>query len=302
MKELHDFLAEIDTVDEEGQKAIAELVEKTTDLKQLPIIARKIMQVIENPRSTAGDLERVIHSDQALSTKMLKIANSSFYGLLRKVTTLQRAILVVGFKAIKDIAVSTAILNMYRSSDPFSIKLWEHAVGSGIAARIISLEFDQTEVEEAFIGGLLHDLGKSLLLRNHPDEIKDIWRQVQADPTLDETDLEKKQFGFSHTHAGGFLARAWNLSPSLEAIVRYHHHLPEILWTDIYMELKLDIAIVALADRFCKYLGIGYDEPNDEVELVKCPENEFLKINEARIGEIAEEVKLAFFTENQIFS
>ena len=165
MKELYDFLGEIDQLSDEGSEKLDKLIKKTSELKQLPIVARKIMQVIEDPKSTAGHLEEVIKSDEALTLKILKIANSSFYGLLRKVNTLQRAILVVGFKAIKDIAVSTAILNMYRSSESISIKMWEHAVGCGIAARMLSLEFDKTETEEAFVAGLLHKIGRSLLLR-----------------------------------------------------------------------------------------------------------------------------------------
>lgn len=301
MKELHDFLAEIDAVTEEGKREIIALIEKTSDLKQLPLVARKIMQVIENPRSTAGDLERIIKSDQALTTKLLKIANSSFYGLLRKVNTLQRAILVVGFKAIKDIAVSTAILNMYRSSNPLSIKQWESAVGSGIASRLLSLEFESTEADEAFIGGLLHNLGEALLLRTNPDETRQIYEAMQSDPMPEQHKLENEIFHFSHAQAGGILARSWNLSPGLEAIIRYHHNLPEILWTELEMNVKTDIAIVCYSDRFCRYLGIGYDKPHPETEMYECPENEFLNIPQNRIDEMIEEIKLAFYAESQLF-
>ncbi len=302
MNEIYDFLAEIDSLDETGQKELELLINKTSDLKQLPLIARKIMQVIENPKSTAYDLERVIQSDQSLTAKLLKISNSSFYGLLRKVNTLQRAILVVGFKTIKDIAVSTAILSMYRSSDPHSIKLWEQAIGVGIACRILSLEFQDTDTDEAFVAGLLHNLGKTLMLRADGDAVKSIYDRQQKDPAANELELEKEAFHFAYTHAGGTLIRNWNLAPSLEAAVRYHSHLPEVLWTDIDMDIKVTIAIVSYAKRLCRQLGIGWNAADPSVDLVNCPEIEFMKISPERILEIADEVKLAFFEENQLFA
>jgi len=302
MEELYDFLGEIDKLDDESQADLEKLIDRTSEIKQLPLVARKIMQVIEDPRSTAGDLENVIKSDQALTIKILKIANSSFYGLLRKVNTLQRAILVVGFKAIKDIAVSTAILNMYRSSDPYSIKLWEQAIGTGIASRLVSLEFENTDTEEAFIGGLLNGIGKVLFIRTYPNEMKTIRKAMEKDPSLDELDLERDAFGFCHTHAGGQLARNWNLSPTLEAVIRYHHNLPEVLWTEIVTKVKLNIAVVALARKICVYLGIGYDKPNPNMEIIASKENEFLQIADGRMTELIDEIKLAFYEESQLFA
>lgn len=302
MNDFHDFLSQIDTLPPEGQEELERLIERTNELKQLPLVARKIMQVIENPKSTAGDLEKIMESDQALTLKILKIANSSFYGLLRKVNTLQRAILVVGFKAIKDIAVSTAILNMYRSSDPHSLKIWENAIGVGIATRMLSLEFDKTDVEEAFVSGLLHNVGKTLLLRNFPAQMREIYAQVMANPNVDDLALEKEAFGFTHTHASGSLAKRWNLSPSLEATVRYYPFFREVSWTELDMPVKLSIALVSVAARICRRLGIGYENPMPGFNPWNCPEVEFLDLGEARLNEVMEQVNLAFYAESQFFA
>ena len=302
MKELYDFLSEIDSLDEQGENELRTLIGKTTDLKQIPLVARKIMQIIEDPKSTAGDLERVIQMDQALTVKILKIANSSFYGLLRKVNTLQRAILVVGFKSIKDIAVSTAILSMYRSSDPASVKLWEHAIGAGIASRLLSLEFESTETEESFVGGLLHDLGKVLMLKAKPKIAKPILAAYQNDHGFDELEAERKEFHFCHTHAGGQLVRSWNLAPTLEAVMRYHHHLREVLWTDIDMAVKTNIAIVSYSNRICRRLGIGYEKPQPDYDVTECPEVEFLNLPQERIDQLIEEINLANYEESQLFA
>jgi len=300
MKEIIDFFAEINTLSEESKKTIGQIIEATPEIKQLPMVARKIMAIVENPKSTAGDLEKIISSDQALTTRLLKIANSSFYGLLRKVNTLQRAILVIGFKQIKDIAISNAALNLYRNSDPFSQKLWEHAVGNAIATRMISLEFDRTEADEAFIAGLLHDLGKVVLIRAKPEETKAIWKAIH-DPKVDQLEMEMKIFGFSHTHIGGALAHMWNLPEATEYTIRYHHHLREILWTEAPMELKTVIAIVGLADKYCRFLGIGFDHPIKETDIFGSPEAEFLNIPKLRMEEYIEEIKLAFYAESQLF-
>ncbi|RJO66539.1 MAG: HDOD domain-containing protein [Myxococcales bacterium] len=302
MRELYDFLKEIDTLDAAGERTLNELVERIGEVKQLPLVARKILAVVEDPKSTAGSLERVIQADQALTTKLLKIANSSFYGLLRKVNTLQRSILVVGFKAIKDIAVSTAILNMYRSSEPVSIKFWEAAVGTGIATRLLSLEFESTDTEEAFVGGLLHNVGKTLMLKTNPEATLKIYLETANDPKADLLALEKKTFGFAYTHAGGRLAHLWNLAPTLEAVIRYHQNFKEVSWTETDLVVKTNIALVSLAQRICRKLGIGYDKPLPEFDVIACPEQEFLKINAQRTAEITEEVKLAFFAESQLFA
>ncbi len=302
MKELFDFFEELDTLSPEGRQALDAMMRRNTELNQLPMVAQKVMRIIDNPNSTAGDLERVILNDQALTTKILKIANSSFYGLLRAVSTLQRAILVVGFKAVKDIAVSTAILNMYKSSDPLSIKLWERAVGAGIAARMLSLEFESTDVDESFIGGLLHGMGKVLLLRNYPEETRRVYEIMQDDPDSDEISLEMEIFQFAHTHVSGEMARNWNLSNKLESVLRYHRNLPEMLWTDLEMEIKTNIAIVSLALRFCRHLGIGWDEPHPNFNIADCAENDFLRVPKERLDEMLEQIKLAFFSESQLFA
>lgn len=302
MNDFHDFLSNIDELSPEGQEELERLIDRTNELKQLPLVARKIMQIIENPKSTAGDLEKIMESDQALTLKILKIANSSFYGLLRKVNTLQRAILVVGFKAIKDIAVSTAILNMYRSSDPHSLKLWENAVGVGIATRMLSLEFDKTDVEEAFVSGLLHNVGKTLVLRNFPGQTREIYAQVMKDPNTNELELEKDAFGFTHTHASGVLAKRWNLSSSLEATVRYYPFFREVSWTELDMPVKLSIALVSVATRICRRLGIGYENPMPDFNPWNCPEIEFLDLGEDRLNEVMEQVNLAFYEESQFFA
>ncbi len=300
MKEIFDFFSEINQIDQAAEEDLQNIIESTSDIKQLPMVARKIMAIVENPRSTAGDLEKVISSDQALTTRLLKIANSSFYGLLRKVNTLQRAILVVGFKQIKDIAISNAALNLYRTSDQLSVKLWEHAVGCAIATRMISLEFDRTEADEAFISGLLHDLGKAALVRAKPDEMREIWKRSH-DPETEQLDVELELLGFSHTHIGGALANRWNLSETIEQTIRYHHHMREVLWTECSMEIKTVVALVSLADKYCRYLGIGYDHPLTDTDIKGSAEAEFLNLPEARLDEYIEEIKLAFYAESQLF-
>lgn len=302
MKELYDFLGEIDALDETGRAEVAAVIERTTELKQLPLVARKVMLIIEDPRSTASDLERVLLSDQALTIKILKIANSSFYGLLRKVNTLQRAIMVVGFKAIKDIAVSTAILNMYHSSDPLSLKLWEAAVGCGIASRFLALEFDDSEVDEAFVAGLLHNLGKVVMLRAYPQEYRKLLEESLANPLLDDLALERQTFHYSHPHVSGALVKSWNLSPSLEATLRYYRYMRESQWADLDYPLQLTIAIVSYAHRLCHHLGLGYERAFEEIDILKCPEVEFLQLSEKRILELKQEISASFYEEGRLFA
>ena len=302
MQDLFDFLEEIDRLDEQASDRMAKILKATKELEQLPHLAWKIMEISENPESSLAELERVVRNDPATASKILKIANSSFYGLQREVSDLPRAILILGLKTIRDLVIASAVLNLFRSPDPVSIRIWEHSVATAIGARLIGLEFEHAQVDEAFICGLLHDLGNQVLLKNLGQAYSDMLLETEGDED-ERVVIEKQIFGFTHAQIGGELAKRWNLSPSLEKSLRYHHHFREVMWTDLDQNVKMVIAIVSLASKMAHALGLGSKAP-DEVDYLKLAltaEAQFLTLPKSRLVEMAEQIRQTFFEENSLF-
>ncbi len=302
MQDLYDFLEEIDRLDEQASKRMTTILNATKELEQLPHLAWKIMEISENPDSSVSDLEKVVRNDPSTASKILKIANSSFYGLEREVSDLPRAILILGLKTIRDLVIASAVLNLFRSPDPVSIRVWEHSVATAIGARLISLDFEHAQVDEAFVCGLLHDVGNQILLKNLGKPYSDMLLETEGDEEQ-RVEIEKRIFGFTHAQIGGELAKKWNLSPSLEKSLRYHHHFREVMWTDIDERVKMIIALVSLASKMAHALGLGSKE-DDEVDYLKLAltaEAQFLTLPKARLMELGEQIKKTFFEENSLF-
>ena len=154
------------------------LVMLTGDLPSMPFIANKVMEIVSNPDAPVQALQKVIEDDQALAGRILKIANSALYARRRQITKLTDAIVMLGFNTIRSIAVTSATRNLYlKKGRVLGLKdklLWEHSVASGIAGRIVSLKVNPIFAEEAFLWGLLHDIGKLVILQQLPDEFDKI--------------------------------------------------------------------------------------------------------------------------------
>ena len=146
-----------------NQNQIAVLLAGIDTIPTLPAIVGQVTQTIADPESSARDLMEIIYPDQALTLKILKIANSAFYGRVRETRTLEQALVVLGFDEIRNLVISTALFNNFRRlkvSSSFSMKkFWEHSFVCGLAARIIAKEMKLSE-GDLFVAGLIHNIGK----------------------------------------------------------------------------------------------------------------------------------------------
>ena len=250
--------------DDEKTERLRAITEKIIGLPTLPIVVTRLIDLVGNPRTSAGDLDHLISADQALSAKILKVANSAFYGFPRRIATVKHAIVVLGFEAVKNIGLSVALLDRFPEGEIHELfdrgRLWTHAIGCGAAARLLARRLRYRLEAEAFVAGILHDLGKLILVEYFQEKFLSAVRLARSE-NLYIAQAEELILGVTHADVGGWLAEKWNLPRQLvEVIARHHGPFPADRGPD---EKPLDLTcIVHAADALCRSRGIGNSGDN----------------------------------------
>ncbi len=265
-----------------------ELIANLGDLPPLPQVASQVLRVSADPDATAEDLRKVISTDQALTSQILKISNSAMFGMVREVTTLTQAIMTLGFSTIKSVVIASSAKNLYhRGSVGLQERLiWEHALIAAIASRAFAKSLRFPRVEEAFIGGLLHDIGKSVLGVKFPERYGALLRTVYNEGGVC-LNLELDTFGFDHAMVGEALVGKWNLASSLQSAVRWHHD--PIHAAQDHQELA---AIVALANQMALEEKVGIGDPQ-HLEGASTQAMEILRVGPEALAGIKEGIRAA---------
>jgi putative nucleotidyltransferase with HDIG domain len=208
----------------------------------LPAIVTKIIAVTANPESSANDLIQVILPDQAMCATILKVANSAFFGIPREVSTLERAVVVLGYEEIRNIVIGKAIFasfpKMTKETRHRVGLFWEHTFTCGLAAKIIG-EHLHLSPSELFIAGLIHDIGKLAMYLTFPEQYP-ILQELANHPLFDNIAEERKKFSISHDQVGLQLAQKWLLPEQLVAAIGYHHAPQEAM---VYRQYPLIIQV-----------------------------------------------------------
>ncbi len=227
---------------------------KIKSLSTLPVVANNVLQLTHNPKSSALQVGEAISQDPALASKVLSVANSPFYGFPRKITTIHSSIVVLGFANIRNLVLTASIVDVLPSkgnNGSFNREeFWKHSLACGVASKLIAKRIGIKNAEEAFLWGLLHDLGKIVLDGYFTKEFALAVHQAKAKETLLK-DAEEKIFGADHAEVGAMVADKWNLPPALIKGIR-HHHSP--LSANESMRVA---AIVHIADILCRAIGLG---------------------------------------------
>jgi len=233
---------------------IRKVANSVIGLPTLPTVISKMLQMIDSKRASADTLARLISTDQALTAKLLKMANSAYYGYSREVSTVNMAIIVVGFNAVKDLGLGHSFYDVFKNSAGAAnfdaVKFWEHSAGCGVAARMLSKNTNSRHAGEAFVAGLLHDMGKMILNQYFGPELTEALKIAQAgEMDLDAAELEV--MGVSHGQVGAWLAEKWNL-PSIICDTVKHHHDPWNAESD-----PAFVAHITVADILCHLTQTG---------------------------------------------
>lgn len=236
----------------ELQKALT----RFKDLPTLPDVVARVMQIVSNPLTTAEDLNQVISLDQALTFKVLRLANSAYYGFPKEITHITQAVTILGFNTIRNLALSVSVHKMLftdKDKSLFSYRdFWKHCVAVGVCARILARRLGYKSEENAFTAGLLHDIGKSLLERaDHGAFMGAI--EASRSRSLPLWQMEQELLGVDHAALGGHLAEIWNLPSELRNAIEMQHRPSEFGPPDPL------VAAVHAANQICRELGLGMD-------------------------------------------
>jgi putative nucleotidyltransferase with HDIG domain len=270
------------------------IAQLTGDLPPMPHIAQLVMEKVGDPSTTARQLQDIIYQDQALAARILKIANSAFYGLSRSVTSLTAAIGTIGFNTIKSLVISSAMRDLFKSFGLTEQLLWEHSLGCAFSSRAIAKRLKFSKLEEAFLAGLLHDIGKVILNLKVPDQVSLIIQEVYNNPGTTFAQLEHTSFGFDHAQLGQLVAHKWNFAGEIEEAIGLHHH-PEAAH-----RLPVLTFIVNLGNAFCHKLQIGPTKIPD-LDLAGMDSARLLKLDQSAIDEMFAEIGATFEAEKASF-
>jgi HD-like signal output (HDOD) protein len=266
------------------------IIARVEDLPTLPRTVLKITELVNDPKSSARDLARIITDDQVLAARLLRLVNSSFYGFPQRISTITGAIVLLGFDAIRNLLLTTSVFDLFSNRKNASLirqeQFWDHSLGCAVGAKILGNHLRYDKVEELFVSGLLHDIGKIVEMIFLPEAFKEIVKLVRDENIL-MIAAEERILGYRHPEVGKLLAEKWNLPPKLTGVILHHHQPSEA------GRFALEAAIVHLADILCRSLNIGYGGDNKMPALDKTAWNN-LRIKSQSIEPILAEINKEF--------
>jgi len=206
------------------------LIARLHSLPSIPAAYAKLIDALQAPDVSVREIGKIVEQDIAMTAKVLQLVNSSLLGIKRRIAKPGEAVVYLGVDTVRALALSASVFTEFRSSNlpGFSIEtLQEHSLKVGAVARQIgrSLGWAQTQTDDCFVGGLLHDTGKLVLAHNLPDLYKKALAQVKKENTS-VREAERSVFGTTHAEAGGYLLWLWGFPDAITEVAALHHHLP----------------------------------------------------------------------------
>ena len=202
------------------------IVRSIDKMATLPTIYTNVNELVNSPTSSASDLGKVISADQGFTASLLKLVNSAFYGFPSRIDTVSRAVTIIGFKQLGELVFATSVMTMFKDmGNGISLNMeefWKHSIGCGLASRIVAIYSGRKNPESYFVAGLLHDIGRMVLLDKCMDEYMEVLSAANKDDLL-VFEAEMDILGFTHAAVSEELVSLWNLPSTLKTAVGYHH-------------------------------------------------------------------------------
>jgi HD-like signal output (HDOD) protein len=265
-----------------AKERVAAIVEDVDSLPSLPSIVVKLIDVVNSSESCAEDAAALIEKDPALTSKMIRLANSAFYGIPRSISSVTSAVVVLGFNTIRSLVLSASVAKMFDGKHTIDIdRFWKHSVVTAMASKIIVrhlMGVRMMDPESAFCAGVIHDIGMLIFSQYMANDYTRVCEYARANkiPLLE---AEDKILGVNHAQMGKILAERWSLPSDLEYAIVYHHTPNE---ADKAVPL---VNVIHLADNIAHDLGCGHwDGESRRPECASCRAE--LKIGDADYAKI----------------
>lgn len=227
------------------EKKSKEIIDRIHDLATLPTIVTKVVSMMDFPGTTTSDIENVIKKDQVLTSKILKLVNSSFYGFSREIDKVSDAVVLLGFSILRNLIITSSIFDIGKAdANGMSTaiqNLWAHSIGCGITAKSMSQKLRVLDSNEAFGAGILHDIGKVVICQHLSKEFEKITALITMEH-LSVLEAEERVLGATHCEIGRRLAEKCNLPENLAEVIA-HHHSP----SNAFVSRDL-VALIHIAD------------------------------------------------------
>ncbi len=230
------------------------LVSKSDRMPTLPTVYSKIQEAVEDPDTSFDDMGKIILNDQGLSARLLRLANSAFYGYPSEVSTIPDALTVIGLQQFKNMALSTCIMDIFTGIPDDLVNMeqfWRKSIACGLCARIMALELREANSERFFLGGLLHKIGRLIIYREEPEKAMEII-SLSRKREVHQHHIETEILGFNHADVGGALLSGWKLPDSLSELVAAH------IKPVLAKISARDASLIHLADFLTEALGMGF--------------------------------------------
>jgi HD-like signal output (HDOD) protein len=239
------------------KQQVQEAVKKISAIATLPEVTSKIISTVEDPKASASSLHKIVAHDPALVSRVLKVVNSAFYGLPGQIGSIERAIVLLGLNAVKNIAVAASLGQMFRGvklCDDFTPKdLWTHCMAVAVTSRELAKQMKLPIADEAFLAGMIHDLGILVSLQNSPEQLRAVCDKVKTTGG-DFCEIERDIIGVDHQQLGEGLATHWKFPRSCQLVAGHHHH-PAALSDGN----RLLVTLVYVADTLCCQANRGFN-------------------------------------------
>ncbi len=246
-----------DTPQADLDKIIQSALGDISHIATLPEVTMKIIKLVEDPDSSAQDLNKVISSDPALGARILKVVNSAFYGLPGQIGSINRAIVLLGLNAVKNIAIAASLAKLFRggkiSPDFDARDLWNHSIACATGTRLLADKVGLGLPDEAFLAGLIHNIGIMVEIQSRRNQFLEALELV-ATEDLSLREAEIKAIGASHEQFGAALCKAWKFPASFYQVTGFHHH-PQ----DVPSNARTLTTLVHFADIIAAREGLGFD-------------------------------------------
>ena len=283
----------------ETEAVVQAAIQEISHIATLPEVTMKIIKLVEDPDSTAQDLNNVISNDPALGARILKVVNSAFYGLPGQIGSINRAIVLLGLNAVKNIAIAASLAKLFRGgkiAPNFDARdLWQNAIASACATRLLAEKVQLGLPDEAFLSGLIHDIGIMVEIQARRNQFVEVLQKLDEDPTKSLLQAETEVMGATHEQFGAGLCKLWKFPQSFQYVTGFHHRP-----TELAEGQRALTGLVHVADVITKQLGIGFTAGTQTNEVDPALLKE-LGLTEGHLQQVAEQLPEAIEEASGIF-